>query len=219
MRRKAFTMVEILIVLFIFWVGILGVLSVLTNSLAYFDTISTKTKASFLAKEGLEIAYNFRDSRIEMWLPWNYYTGSCSDSGGEKYLWKNWYNFFKIWYSTGDNPYWLFQQWTPVNAKINFNEAFNLYMLKLYTGDSNEFSYYVYDEHNATDDLPAKGFARYVEFTPINIWWDETLDANRIIKISSHALYKRGTLTWEVVLESFIGMKDTIPANDSCWDI
>jgi hypothetical protein len=38
------------------------------------------------------------------------------------------------------------------------------------------------------------------------------LDPNKILKISSHALYKRGNLTGEIILESFIGIKDTIPA-------
>ena len=93
MRKKAFTLIEILIVIFVFWTGILTVLNVLTHSLAYFDTITTKTKADFLAKEALEIAYNFRDSRIEEWLPWNYLTGNLSE---EQYLWTEWNNVYKM---------------------------------------------------------------------------------------------------------------------------
>ena len=56
---KAFTLIEILIVVFIFGVGILAVLRLLTYS------IDMRVKANFLAKEGLEIAYNIRDSKIE----------------------------------------------------------------------------------------------------------------------------------------------------------
>jgi hypothetical protein len=62
--------------------------------------------------------------------------------------------------------------------------------------------------------MPWKWFARYVEFSPIYESWADSkiLDTNRIIKIASHALYKRGSLTGEIVLESFIGMKDSTPA-------
>ena len=62
---KAFTLIETLIVVFIFGVGILAVLRLLTYSLGYFDSIDMRGKANFLAKEGLEIAYNIRDSKIE----------------------------------------------------------------------------------------------------------------------------------------------------------
>jgi hypothetical protein len=56
-------------------VGILAVLQLLTRSLGYFDAITMKTKATLLAKEGLEIAYGFRDSNIEQGYPWNYLEG------------------------------------------------------------------------------------------------------------------------------------------------
>lgn len=73
MRKKAFTLIEILIVIFIFGVGILAVLNVLTKSLGYFDAISMKTKATLLAKEGMEIAYTIRDNNIEQGYPRNYF--------------------------------------------------------------------------------------------------------------------------------------------------
>ena len=73
MRKKGFTLIEILVVIFIFGVGILAVLNVLTKSLGYFDAISMRTKATLLAKEGLEIAYTIRDSNIEQGYPRNYF--------------------------------------------------------------------------------------------------------------------------------------------------
>lgn len=212
MRKKAFTLIETLIVIFVFWIGILTVLNVLTHSLAYFDTITTKTKADFLAKEAIEIAYNFRDSRIEEWLPWNYLTWGAE---GDQYLW-SWDNtIYKIGFSTESNPYWFFEKssitvdWN----KMSFDEIFKNFALELYTWDENNaIGYYRYTW--TLSELPWKGFARYVEFSPIyELWsgWD-TLDTNKIVKISSHTLYKRGSLTGEIVLESFIGMKDSTPA-------
>jgi hypothetical protein len=212
MRKEAFTLFEMLIVIFVFWTGILTVLNVLTHSLAYFDTISTKTKADFLAKEAIEIAYNFRDSRIEEWLPWNYLTWDTT----EEYIW-TWENLiFKIGFSTGSNPYWIFEPASITNSEWNpmsFDEIFKNFALDIYTWDTvNNIAYYVYT--GLLDVLPWKWFARYVEFSPIYESWTDSrkLNENKILKIASHALYKRGSLTWEVVLESFIGMKDSTPA-------
>lgn len=213
MRKKAFTLIEILIVIFVFWTGILTVLNVLTHSLAYFDTITTKTKADFLAKEAIEIAYNFRDSRIEEWLPWNYLTWNL---WAEEYLWTGWNTTYKIGFSTGSNPYWYFETASIKDSEWNtlsFDEIFKNFALDIYTWDTtNNIGYYRYT--GTLSEMPWKWFARYVEFSPIYESWADSkiLDTNRIIKIASHALYKRGSLTGEIVLESFIGMKDSTPA-------
>lgn len=201
MKRKAFTLIEILVVVFIFWVGILAVLQLLTRSLGYFDAITMKTKATLLAKEGLEIAYGFRDSNIEQGYPWNYLEGE-----DENYLWSNnMFSTFKVGFS-GEQAYRDFE---PSEKKETFEENFKAFYLELYTGDSeNTLAYY---HHSPQNELPSKGFARVLEFSPIKEWEAE-LDPNKILKITSRVLYKRGSSTGEVVLESFIGMKDSLPA-------
>ena len=201
MKRKAFTLIEILVVVFIFWVGILAVLQLLTRSLGYFDAITMKTKATLLAKEGLEIAYGFRDSNIEQGYPWNYLEGE-----DENYLWSNnMFSTFKVGFS-GEQAYRDFE---PSEKKETFEENFKAFYLELYTGDSeNTLAYY---HHSPQSELPSKGFARVLEFSPIKEWEAE-LDPNKILKITSRVLYKRGSSTGEVVLESFIGMKDSLPA-------
>ena len=212
MRKKAFTLIEIIIIIFVFWAGILTVLNVLTHSLAYFDTISTKTKADFLAKEAIEIAYNFRDSRIEEWLPWNY----LSWEETIEYLGTEWNTIFKIGFSTESNPYRYFEPASISDSewnKLSFDEIFKKFALDIYTWDTeNNIAYYRYT--GELEEMPWKWFARYVEFSPIyENWSGETiLNPNKILKIASHTLYKRGSLTWEIVLESFIGMKDSTPA-------
>ena len=201
MKRKAFTLIEILVVVFIFWVGILAVLQLLTRSLGYFDAITMKTKATLLAKEGIEIAYGFRDSNIEQGYPWNYLEGE-----DENYLWSNnMFSTFKVGFS-GEQAYRDFE---PSEKKETFEENFKAFYLELYTGDSeNTLAYY---HHTPQNELPSKGFARVLEFSPIKEWEVE-LDPNKILKITSRVLYKRGSSTGEVVLESFIGMKDSLPA-------
>lgn len=169
--------------------------------MGYFDTITMKTKATLLAKEGIEIVYGFRDSNIEQGYPWNYLGGE-----DENYLWSN-NNFstFKVGFS-GEQAYRDFE---PAEKKETFEENFKAFYLELYTGDSeNTLAYY---HHSPQNELPSKGFARILEFSPIKEWEAE-LDPNKILKITSHVLYKRGSSTGEVVLESFIGMKDSLPA-------
>lgn len=205
MRKKAFTLVEILIVVFVFGVGILGVLKLLTTSLGYFDAITMKTKATLLAKEGIEIAYGFRDSNIEQGYPWNFLSFD-EESQKETYLWSEWNTVFKVWF-TGEQAYRGFE---PADKKGDFESDFNNFYLELYTGGSqgNALAYY---HHVAQDTIPAKGLARSIEFTPITESGTE-LDSNKILKLTSRVLYKRGNSTGEVLLESFIGMKDSLPA-------
>ena len=72
MRQKGFTMIEILVVIVVFGVGILAILTMLTNSIGYFDTVNMQTRATMLAKEALDLAYSHRDSNLEQGYPRNY---------------------------------------------------------------------------------------------------------------------------------------------------
>jgi prepilin-type cleavage/methylation N-terminal domain protein len=72
MRQKGFTMIEILVVIVVFGVGILAILTMLTNSIGYFDTVNMQTRATMLAKEALDLVYNHRDGNLEQGYPRNY---------------------------------------------------------------------------------------------------------------------------------------------------
>lgn len=201
MKKKAFTLIEILIVVFVFGVGILAILKLLTSSLGYFDAITMRTKATLLAKEGMEIVYGFRDSNIEQGYPWNY----LGYNNGEQYIGSGQNTIFKVWF-TGAEAYRDFE---PASIWSGFEENFKHFYLELYTG--NEDTAFAYYHHVPQAELPAKGFARIIGFTPIKEGETE-LDKNKILKLTSRVLYKRGNSTGEVLLESFIGMKDSLPA-------
>lgn len=202
MRKKAFTLIEILIVIFVFGVGILAVLNVLTKSLGYFDAISMKTKATLLAKEGMEIAYTIRDSNIEQGYPRNYFG---FEDKKERYLWEEQYKNFKIWFSPNEN-YRFFEK---EEKNWDFESNFKTFYLELSTGAQNEEISYYHPVPQA--ELPVKGFARIIEYRPIKINDGKKWNNNKILKISSRVLYKRWASTGEVLLESFIGMKDSLP--------
>lgn len=71
MRNTAFTLVEMMIAIAIFSIGVLTILNLLVNNLYFLDKASTKTQASFLAKEGIELVYNLRDSNLVKAYPRN----------------------------------------------------------------------------------------------------------------------------------------------------
>ena len=115
MRKKAFTLIEILIVIVIFWVGILAILSIMANSVKNFDTINMQTRATLLAKEGIDLAFHHRDSNLEQGYPRDYYArieNQNKEWGKEEFLWKDWNTTFKIGLSVdkNKNPYYLLEK-------------------------------------------------------------------------------------------------------------
>ena len=62
--KKAFTLLEILIAISVFAIGILAVLRVLTGNISVLDRTNIKLQATVLAKEWIELLYNVRDSNL-----------------------------------------------------------------------------------------------------------------------------------------------------------
>ena len=206
MRQKGFTMVEILVVIVVFGVGILAILTMLTNSIGYFDTVNMQTRATMLAKEALDLAYSHRDSNLEQGYPRNY-VGYDEDNNKE--IVRTPWEVYKLGFSK--DAYYLLEK---SEKKSDFSSNFDMFRVALEIGDGKLPSYYRYlEEKDASTDV-SKGFARRVEFSTVK--WGEfstvewgVFSPNKLLKISSHALYQRGSTTGEVVLEGFIGLKDS----------
>ncbi|MDR0282784.1 MAG: type II secretion system GspH family protein [Candidatus Peribacteria bacterium] len=71
MKKSAFTLIEMIIVILVFGTGILAVLYGIVQTLANQDRANTQITSSFLAREGIELMYNLRDSNYSKKLPWN----------------------------------------------------------------------------------------------------------------------------------------------------
>ena len=202
MRKKAFTLIEILIVIVIFWVGILAILSIMANSVKNFDTINMQTRATLLAKEWIDLAFHHRDSNLEQGYPRDYYARiENTDWGKEEFLWKDWNTTFKIGLSVdkNQNPYYLLEKikiWE--YTADTFDEYFKTFALEL--TKNNTLTPYTY---KATTETLNKGYARRIEFVRLKI---ENL---KLLKVSSHVIYKRWSFTGEVVLESFLWPRDS----------
>lgn len=207
-RLKAFTLVETLIVIVIFCVGILTVLNWLSQTLRNKDYANTQIKSAFFAREWIELVFNMRDANYRKKLPWNCVFDKSKFNPDTPY-------------KEEDKPFcdWLLQSWTVLKIWIWDNDEFiktekidvldddfdqNLkdFQIYLHTWSKlNNFTGYLYN-HNETGGEET-GFARYIKIVWVTDWTDE-ISPDKLLKIESHVLYKRWYLTWEKVMETFI---------------
>jgi len=87
-RKKGFTLIEIVVILFIFSIGIMSSLSLAIRSSYLQNNKKNVITAIFLASEGLEIMKNVRDSNIILGRDYDDWTGDGSVGIGE--------NFYKV---------------------------------------------------------------------------------------------------------------------------
>lgn len=64
-KKTAFTMIEMLCAIFLITIGAAGVFSLVSQTISFTNTSSSKLVALYLAQEGIEIVRNIRDSN---WL-------------------------------------------------------------------------------------------------------------------------------------------------------
>ncbi len=206
-KKSAFTFIEVIIAITVFAIGVLAVLRLITQNLVTLDTTQARTTATFLAKEGIELIYNMRDSNIDKLLPWDCLLDpvlSANDFGEideEKVCLRRFADGTK-----GDKILQLsfdpesYMHVAVVEADEMFDELRKqnrLYYLSWEVAGTQLFRY-SYDETGK--ETP---YARYVTFAKVHDG-DEDLPSDRILKIESHVLYVKWGMTGEVVLESFI---------------
>ena len=157
-----------------------------------------------LAKESLDLAYAHRDSNLEQGYPRNYV--SYDETNNKEIIRTPWEVVYKLGFSK-EGHYLLEKS----KKQSDFSSNFDAFRVVLEKGDRNLPSYYRYlEEKDASTDV-SKGFARRIEFSEVK--WG--FPKNKLLKISSHALYQRWATTGEVVLEWFIGLKDSKVEDDS----
>jgi|GEM_PF-494428 prepilin-type cleavage/methylation N-terminal domain protein len=86
MQKKGFTLIEILIVIFVISMGLILIIRGMSETHRYISETGQKTIALNLAKEGIEAVYNLRnsnwrkwsDKKDECWL--NVDEGKCEDT-------------------------------------------------------------------------------------------------------------------------------------------
>jgi len=146
MKNSGQTLLEVMIALFVLTVGILGILSLLSQSIFLSKTVSNQTTATFLASEGIELAKNLIDHNVYQGIAFTTNEWNTGIGGGGN---------FELDYTTCNNlpnPATLCP--TPPNYSgtfLSFDPAANVYV-------------YAYDD--LSGGLVATPFQRLIRVTP-----------------------------------------------------
>lgn len=195
--KRAFTIIEIMIALIIFWAWLLAILVVLNKNILLAKKIELKTTATLLSKEWIEIVFNKRDSNNIKYLQWNYITWDITNNSAQIEYFETW-TAYKVWTDLtwyknyiekiSSTPYILYSKLYLKTWEV-LDEAWQL----LYS-----WFYYNYKTWQKTP------FSRYVIFTWVYLKPEEKVVNEDILKINSIVKYNWWWTTWEVNLESFI---------------
>jgi prepilin-type N-terminal cleavage/methylation domain-containing protein len=60
--QKGFTLIEVIVAIFVLTIGVIGILSLVNQTIISSQIISSRLVASYLAQEGIEIVKNIRDT-------------------------------------------------------------------------------------------------------------------------------------------------------------
>lgn len=200
-RYSAFTLIETIIAISVFCVGILTVLFWVSKTLRNQDYANVQIKSAFFAREWIELLFNIRDANYRKELPWNcVYTWTSSIYPGWCYKNFSTWTFLKVSIASWDSY---------VNVEIkdklpeDFTWIFNEYQIYLHTWFTLGWNTWFIYNHNP-DNWKETWFARYLVITGVVDENSDLLDTDKLLKIESHVLYKRAELTWEKVMETFI---------------
>lgn len=197
--KKWFTFIEITLAILVFSIGILAVLSVMTNNLSLVKYAQLKTQGSLLAQEWLSLVFNMRDANRDLGISWDCIrrnsvftsdTVTDDDICADRFQTLAWsWLLMLVWFA--QTGYYYVDL---VDSDTSFDTLFDNTNL-IYSSWS--VFPYVYD--GSEDSF----FARYILFTGV---YDSgtMLPLDTILRVQSHVLYRIWDRTWDIVLESFI---------------
>ncbi len=195
--KNAFTIIELMISLIIFWSWLLFVLVILNKNVLLSKQIELKSKWTILSKEWIEIVFNKRDSNNIKYQPWNYITWNLTDGI------KNNDVYFEKWKS--------YQVWTDfLWYENNINEISYPYLSnsKLYLktwqllNKTNKTVYSWFYYNYSTWEQTA--FSRYASFTWVYTEPESNILSKDAMKLNSIVRYNWWWISWEVILESIV---------------
>lgn len=207
-KLKAFTLVEAIIAISVFCVGILVVLYGISQTLRNQEYANVQINSAFFAREWIELMFNLRDANYHKELPWNCVFNRVESLGVSYWEDMNPFCSNYLWSLSGSvlkisiwswNGYIYVETWS---ISDDFDDNFDNYQIYFHTGNvvngETGFIYnYTWTEEEKT------WFARYLAVTWIvENWW--AINKDKILKVESHVLYKKWIFTWEKVMETFI---------------
>lgn len=197
--RRWFTLIEILLAIFVFSVGILAVLSLVTQNLRTMHGADVHRSAAFLAQESLSLLSHIRDSNIANGVGRDcipdaniFYTTDVEESDVCQYTLSDLIDDQKIlllWATT-----WSAIDIRVVDATDNFDTLFADTRLRTLSG-SDVLHY---------GNGGASVFARYLTITGASLS-GQLIPWNVLLKIHSVVLFKQWDKTGQVMLETLLG--------------
>ncbi len=205
--NKAFTLIEVLVIMMVFCVGILTVLYSITQTITNKEIVKLQLQTSFIGREGIELMYNLRDSNFKKELPWDclFRNMGTEDSEPCKWYFASWMNrswtTLKIAIGTGDQFIFVETGDFPQDFSGNFQKY---QLFKLFSGDSTLFQYVYTGDYWWMGMVEPSNYARYLIIKPLTESGN-VLDTWKVVKIESHVLFDNGLLTGEDMMETILG--------------
>jgi len=119
-QQKGFTLIEMIVSVFIVTTGIIGVFSLVSNFSEQSQSVRDGTVASYLAQEGIEIVKNIRDTNMIGGLTWDNGFSSCYDGCEVEYNNESlvpWTDDGRFFYLDGTTGFYKYIE-TPVAGDI-----------------------------------------------------------------------------------------------------
>ncbi len=182
-----FTIIEILIAIIIFGIGIMSLLRAIVYFVASSDEVKQKAVAIMLAKEAIDIIYNQRDTNVMRSVRWDCASidaikpEACAYRFESGKTYRVEFNGFS-WFTISNAA--LTSTWSSWN--------------QLYIHTNNWVDVYTHE----VNDNPSP-FARYIQFSPAD-FGGTGLSTDHVLKITVNVPYIRGDWQRKVVLESLL---------------
>lgn len=191
--KKAFTLIEVVIAIMIFGVGVLVSLHAVTYFIGIGDQVQKRAQATLLAKEALDIIYNQRDSNIRKWVVWNCYDVNIDKEQGCEARFKKGESYI-IWFDGEHNYKVERMQWDITSEDAKLASA------SLWAGPTRFYTHKKFK--SGAEDSPR--FSRIVTFSEAMLDEKTTLDQWKVLKVTIKVSYLPDNKDRVVLLESFI---------------
>lgn len=222
------TLIEVMVAIGVFGIGILGVVSLMTNNISALHRAEVQTTATMLANNWLEMLLHTKHTNRLRQLPWDCLLYQETEKGrwcttsfgslaqddellildrGDEWLCRN--NFNNEWFLTNREKTQLWQYegkqefWDDSIFLARYVHTWSLVMYD--DGDagqkkcSREFL-----SNDTTKNMTDTSFARYITFTWVQHLPEGVNFSGKIYKANVHGVYKQGALTGKITLETFV---------------
>jgi len=209
-----------MVALAVFGIGIIAVLTVITQNLSTITQVHIKSRAFALAKEGMELVFQIRDTNNVTYYPRDCLIAkqtqdiielseedSVCDASFQLYSGQTAYDVAFVWYDprAQNLPYVSVHSWSWSSFMDHWEQAqiFNYWNSWNVNTWQPWFARYGYADQDERLWEPT-AFARYIQFEPIEYLPHADVLATQLVKVSSVVLFQQWSYTWEARIESFV---------------